>query len=544
MRRFFLPLLTFLALAAPAQADVTASTITTPKSPHYAIWSDPDTTIAVAGTAHGIGNVDIACLGATSTTVLAHDVPVAGDGAFSDDAVVLDALVDPTDWSPGQTCRLRAIPAGTTPADVGNFRGPTLALSRFHLVRNLNSGVPEDFLLWAAGTEQATEINAFGSCGAASAVLDPDTLDFGDDGFSCAGGPPDEPDVPLWGVKVDGVAAYTRAALGGIGGYGASGLAGAPAFSVDPVQFDADTGAVSVSERDGFAKCGPDVSYPPTQFSCTYLDGVPVQLRRTTSVLAKDHILRVVDRWSSTDNKPHRLDLALATATCCSTHQAFRFPGESGFSLHDVNDATPLTDRVAGPFRAGTPILARDVGNAGGGELVLPLQSANGARFTDEATFALQYDARTIPASGELTFTHYYALTAKAADLEAAAAKLVAAVVPKPPVPAPHGGGPVITPPKPRFSRHGRLHLRRVGRTFRVTTRDRVVCACTVHVSGRWVVPTDLKASFGRTNAVRFRLTRGGARTLRRAGRLRVRYVLAAPGVTKQRTVRLRTGTS
>jgi hypothetical protein len=265
-----------------------------------------------------------------------------------------------------------------------------------------------------------------------------------------------------------------------------------------------------------------------------------VQLRRTTSVTAADHIVRVVDRWSSTDGQAHRLDLAIDAGQCCKAHYEYRFPGDSSFAQHAPNTA------FAGPLAG--PIFARDAAGGSAGALVLPLQAADGVRFVDADEFGLVYRDRTIPATGELTFTHYYVTTRSAAELDAAAAKLIASL-PKPaapaPVPAPHGGGgPVITPPAPQFSRHGRLRLRRVGRTFRVTTRDRVVCACTVHVSGRWVVPTDVKAFFGRTNAVRFRLTRAGARKLRRGGRLRVAYVLAAPGVTKQRTVRLRTGTS
>jgi hypothetical protein len=546
MRRYFLlPLLAFLAIATPAQADVTASTITAPTGPHYAI-SYGSATLDIAGRTTGVGNVDIVCITNETTSYLAHDVHVAGDGTFSLADVDIQGLIEPSDYAYGTTCTLRALPADTTPADLGNFRGPLLALSRYgEIIENGHRG---DFTLWAAGTDRGTWVQSFGGCGADSYLLDPVSLHASYDGFRCTGTPVDAPnlDQPFTGVKVDGAPAYSPGqASGSIGGYGAGGTPGAPFLSVLPVQFDEDTGAVAVTERDGFAKCGPDASYPPTQFSCTTFESVPVQLQRTTSVLAGSQIVRVVDHWTSTDHQAHDLDLALQIGVCCSSHETFRFPGETGFGRHDTNDATPETDKVDGPFGAGKPIFARDAGGAGAGMFVLPLQSADSARFTLQDTFALQY-RRTIPASGELTFTHYYVTTRTVGELDAEAAKLIASL-PKPVTPPapPHGGsGPVITPPKPQFSRHGKLKLRRVGRTFRVTTRDRVVCACTVHVTGRWVVPTDVKASLGRTNVVRFRLTRGGARKLRRAGHLHVRYVLAAPGVTKTRTVRLRTGTS
>ena len=52
MRRYYAPLVlvAVLAFAAPAQADVTASTITTPKSPAYVLSYGSNAVIDVAGT--------------------------------------------------------------------------------------------------------------------------------------------------------------------------------------------------------------------------------------------------------------------------------------------------------------------------------------------------------------------------------------------------------------------------------------------------------------------------------------------------------------
>jgi hypothetical protein len=543
MRRYYAPLvlLAVLAFAAPAQADVTASTITTPASPHFALFDGPGTTVDVSGRATGTGDVQIVCMGVNYPTVLAAAVPVMGDGTFSVQDLSLDPLIDQSyPFSPGQQCHLRALPAGAAPNQDGPFRGPLIALSRYSetpVITNggVNYGRIANYHLYAAGADRVTEAHAFGACGALTAVIDPLTLRPGGGGFGCGASVVDEPQLGWAGLNVDGEPAYPPAQLSyRTGGADLTGVAGFPAFEHPSVQFDEDTGAVTVAETEGLAKCGPDNAYPPTQATCTQLDAVPVQLRRTTSVIADQQIVRVVERWSSTDGRPHRLDLAVSIGQCCSNDVVYRFPGEGGYAAH-------ATGGVSGPFRAAAPIFMRAAGNAGSGLLVLPLQSADGARFIQSNNFGLEYRARTIPARGELTFTHYYVTTRRADELDAAAAKLIASLS-KPAASSPPQAGaprPVVLP---RLSRAGHLRVRRSGRTFRVTTRDRVTCAtaCTVHISGRRIAATDLHVEASRTRAVRFLLTRGGARRLRHAGRLRVTYALTAVGVTTRRRLTLR----
>src|SRR6185295_9355049 len=133
MRRFFAPLglLAALAFAAPAaHADVTASVITTPTNPHYLLYP-ATSTVDVAGQATGIGNVDIVCVVGRFGTVLAPNVPVAGDGSFSVPDLSIAPLVQNYVLAPGQTCALRAVPAGAPPAQAGAWRGPALAVSHY-----------------------------------------------------------------------------------------------------------------------------------------------------------------------------------------------------------------------------------------------------------------------------------------------------------------------------------------------------------------------------------------------------------------------------
>jgi hypothetical protein len=546
--RFLAPLavLFLLAVAAPAQADITSSVITTPKNPRFLLYTARDTGIEVAGRATGIGNVDLVCVVGSSATVLAHDVQVGGDGKFWAPGTSLDPLIYEDPYAPGTTCRLRAVPAGTKPDQLTHFRGPVLAISRYVRVpldSGPNAGKLAGYHLYAAGVDRDTDFGAFGAFGVNGVALDPVTLEQPDgDGYD-AGTPADA----LAGLLIDGVTAYSSgAAASSPGGYGAGGLPGFAELPSPTVRFDDASGAVDVSERTPFMKCGPDVSYPPTQFTCTRFDAVPVQMQRTTSVLAGDQIVRVVDRWSSTDGHPHRLDLTLSHAACCSYDHEYRFPGETSFNTHGG-------DVVIGPFPAGSPILARHAGGAGSGLVYLPLQSADGARFLNHDDFGLVYNNRTIPASGALEFTHYYLTTRSAGDLDAAAAKLVALATAKPPAPEPTPKPSPKPAPKPSpvvrpaFTRAGHVRVHRSGRTFAVVTRDRVRCAaaCTLAVHGRRVVSRTRSVAAGRTAKVSFRLTRAAARRLVRHGRLRFSVRIAArigagAPVSAKRTLTLR----
>ncbi len=193
-----------------------------------------------------------------------------------------------------------------------------------------------------------------------------------------------------------------------------------------------------------------------------------------------------------------------------------------------------------------------------GGGAIVPEQRADRARFLGDDAFVLEYDALTIPAGGELVLTHHYVTSSDAAEVEPLAAALIAGL----PQPAPASGGAAATgstavspPAGPRLVRNGRARVRRAGRTFIVTTGDRVRCAagCAVLVRasarGRSVGSSRLQIAAGRSAAIRVRLNARGARQLRRHGRLRLTVAVSARSaggapVTQRRSVTVRTGTS
>jgi hypothetical protein len=578
-RRFYAPtaLLVTLAAATPAQAAVTATKITSPAKTHFVLYDTSAAhpkTLDVAGTATGSGSVDVVCERGNDIVSLAADVPVAANGTFSASEIPLDAAADATDLqSPGRSCHLRAFPAGTTPPVYSAFEGPVLGVSKYSRLElsgtGVNDGILADYYLYAAGIGYAAEAGALGTCALFSVIQDPWTLEPQGDGLQCGGSVPREE----LGLELDGEPAYTPGALrGGVGGSGHQGTAGFPALPEPAVQFDEETGDVAVTDTSPIVKCATDNSFPPRPWICTSFERVPVQVERTTSIVGDAQLIRVVDRWSSTDSRAHTLDLTIRNAACfgylgdCSGQLEYRFPGETAYARHDTDDATPDTGSVAGPLPALEPIFSRDATvYRVGGAVVLPGQRADGARFFAPDDLGIDYQDRTIPASGTLTLTHYYATVSGAeAEVETGADRLRALIARTTPAPAPppsgggnHSGGSgtvAETPARPQLSRAGRVRVRRSGRTFVVTTRDRVRCpaagpACVLRVgaTARGVTAGTARTTVaaGGSGKVTFRLRRAAAGALKRLGRLRLTVTLSAragtgAAVAKQRALTIR----
>ena len=247
-----------------------------------------------------------------------------------------------------------------------------------------------DSYVSAAGLRFSADALSFGSYGLYDNwILDPDTFETTGNGFYGNGAVLDDPETPFYGLQVDGARAYTPATLMN---HRATRLTIPDALElhVESPQFSAATGDLSVTETDRLAACSEDDAYPPAASSCSYTP-FPVVLERTTEFTHDTQVVRVVDRWSSTDGRAHRLDLTLGQWQCfysfsrgCSTQVAYRFPGETAYAPRD-------TGSVAGPIAALQPILARDAADAGrGGTAIVPEQVSDGARFFGNHRFGLQ----------------------------------------------------------------------------------------------------------------------------------------------------------
>jgi hypothetical protein len=542
-----------LALTASAQADVTATQVSSPARTTHVLYRTDDAqaqTLAVAGVATGSGSVDIVCQAGPTVVHLADGVPVAANGTFAQPDVPLEPASGGYPWQPAMSCHLRALPAGSSPTAYDAFSGPELDVSKYGRYELANTGNNDgkltDYYLYAAGQGYGASISAFGSCGLLSVIQDRSTLEPLGWGAGCAGSAPDANDRV--DVAIDGRPVYSPGAIdGGNTGSGVQGNEPFPTLAEPVVRFDAASGDVSVDETSPFVKCAdPGDVFPPLPWICTGFTPIPVQLHRTVSVVGDGQLVRTVDRWSSTDGHAHDLDLSILEQSCfthgndCSERFRYRFPGEAGYTENADGATKPAADALK-------PIFIQDAADhSAGGAIVVPGQRTDGAAFFAQDAFGLKY-ARTIPAKGTLTLTHYYA-TVSAADgpvekgLELLKPLLPAA--PKPaPKPAPHpGGGGTVTPAGPTFAHAGHVRVRRSGRTFAVVARDRVHCAaaCVLEVRGRRIAPKTTAVAAGETAKVRFRLKRGAARALLRHGRLRLTVKLSAAGVTATRRLTLR----
>src|SRR5207237_8428035 len=76
----------------------------------------------------------------------------------------------------------------------------------------------------------------------------------------------------------------------------------------DRCTVDAATGTVVVHETDPLVKC-PDATYPPKSSSCSSFVSTGVTDNRTITQDHDGHISWISDVLTSTDSKPHAIDL-------------------------------------------------------------------------------------------------------------------------------------------------------------------------------------------------------------------------------------------
>jgi hypothetical protein len=539
--------LAVLAIAAPAQAEISASRISAPTDPHFVLvdFDQPAPTIDVAGTTTGDGNIDIVCVRAGAVHVLLRDQPVAANGAFALSDVPLTGLPG-TQWpyGPGLPCRLLAWPAGVTPLHTATFDGPQLAISS--ILRNRlggsgpNNGVEFEADVYPAGLNFAARAETFGSVGLFNAFsADPNSSDALQHGLWQTGSPLYDWDADHYGLEIDGKPAYPPArAAQGIAGSDFRDNPGLPAVGTTVTSFSPTTGDLTFVEGDPLVKCGPVNVYPPSAATCSRFEDVGVRLERVTDFSYDTRTVRVRDRWVSTDGQPHRLDLSLRQGRCygqgCTTDVVHKLPGDADYG-------NPVTRGEIGPIET-KPIFSRHATDDSlGGTAVIPSQPADFARFDTQYAFVLGYRDRTIPADGELFLAHTYVTSALGSEIENS---LDAALDPPtdPTTPTdptnptgptpPHGStpAPTHTVAAPELFRRGKVRVRRAGRTFLVRTRERVQCAdgCVVNVRGSRVRAAQNVVAAGATARVAVKLNRRGVRVLTRRGRVRLVVVVSA----------------
>lgn len=396
-----------------AGAAITASQITSPSNPSFFI-ADEDAasqTFAISGTTTG-GNagdkVDVRCYFGETSVKVKGNVPLNSNGSFSVASADLNRIL-------GLTCRLRAVPAGTNPADVTPFSGPVIGVGDRETAKisgGTNNGKAYDYSLDAQQLTGAFDYASLGSCGLHNGFLYDSTYSNTTITFACNAdlGRADSPGTPTRSeLQVDGANAYAPAQAFFINAAGA----GLPTLT-ETYTLDKITGNVLIKESDPLVKCS-GATYPPTAGSCATYAAAGVTDDRTITQDHDGHISWVTDTFKSTDGKAHALDLLWDNnqqffgPSGDSSQLEYEFPGENSFSEHKTGDTVSLPS-------TGGAILVRMHGAADGaagtgqGAIVYD-RPATAAKFTAVTTldgeFTLHQTGK-VPAGGSTRFRFAY----------------------------------------------------------------------------------------------------------------------------------------
>ena len=411
-----------LVMAPAASAAITASSITTPTDLTYLIADNSASTqtFAISGTTSG-GNpatdqVDIRCYFGAISTLVAGGVALNSDGSFSLPSANLHTLED-------GICRLRAVPAGTTPSDLTPFAGPRVGVGE--LDKNTISGGPNDGQLfseyiWAQQLTGAFDwVTGSGSSGTNwgpvydGYLFDPTfaltTVTFyGNAGLLTR----EKASSPTRSeLRIDGKNAYFPTGAWDVN-QNATGL---PALTYT-YTLDAATGNIVINETDPLVEC-PDATYPPTTTSCASFASAGVTDHVTMTQDHDGHLAWVSEVFTSTDSNAHSLDLLwdnnqrFYNSTGDSTQIEYEFPGQSSFSTHATDDAVTVPSSSPGTILIRMHGAADGDTSTGQGAIVYD-RPATGATFTNVLSsygeFTL-HQAGSVPAGGSTRFRFAYA---------------------------------------------------------------------------------------------------------------------------------------
>jgi hypothetical protein len=412
-----------LVATPTARAAITGSSITTPVDPSFFIADETVATppFAISGTTTG-GNratdaVDVRCYYGATSALVAKGVPLKADGSFSVPKADLNKVVD-------LVCRLRAVPAGTTPFDVTPYSGPVIGVGERDSTTvggGPNDTQLYDFYLDAPQQTAAFDYASLGGCGLNDGYLFDSTYALTTTTFYCnadlllgEASPPTRSEL-----QIDGTNAYAPAQAESINANAAGLPAVSYSYSVDP-----HTGDFVVHESDPLVKCST-ATYPPTTKSCASFATAGVSDTRTITQDHDGHLSSISDTFSSTDGHAHTLDLLWDNSQHFwgnggnSAQVEYEFPGQSGFSTHVAGDAVSLPARTPGTILVRMHGAADGDASTGQGAIVYDRPAA-GATFTNVSTYVSEFTLHqtgNVPAGGSTRFRFAYVQDYQAANV-------------------------------------------------------------------------------------------------------------------------------
>lgn len=431
-----------LVVTPAAGAAIAASQITTPTDPTYLVSpvdpsdNHPTDTFDIAGTTTGGttgDHVDVLCYFGDTYNTVATSVPVNQDGSFS-----VPAASEYPIWTSSGVCRLRAVPAGTTPADVTPFAGPRVLITGdfpYPLNGGPNNGLLSDYYVYAQQLTGAFDYVSVGDCGLLDGYLFDPTFAVTTYTFNCdAGLFMGEAASPTRSeLQIDGANAYAPYTASLINTDATGFPAVTYSYTVDPA-----TGNTVIHEADPLVTCS-DSTYPPSAQSCSTFVSTGVTDNVTITQDHDGHIAWFTEAFTSTDGHQHSLDLLwdntqrFHLSTGDASQLEYEFPGESSYSTHAVGDSVSL------PASPGAIFIrmhgAADGDPSTGQGAIVYDRPASSAAFnyvsTASSTFTL-HQTGTVPAGGAATFKFAYVqdyLAANVASLTTTALNTIAPCV-------------------------------------------------------------------------------------------------------------------
>ena len=472
-----------LALAiAPAAAQATGSSsqITawtssepgTPANNPYLISFDNDnTTLSVSGTAVGTGSVDIACYSgaAPAVTKLASSVAVH-NGTFTTGAVPLKPIA-------GSACRLRAVPAsGEAGNDNSDFAGPQVAVSEAAIPVSAIAGGPNanlaynfyvndvTFSGWAAwGAAEANPLKGQVGCGGPfAAPMDPD-FDIGNFAIDCVGSLMGD-DLGAFGgrseVQVDGRNAYDAASAQALFGAASpnsasQNLTGFPQTMTDHVVWDPSTGLLSSQADESWVECNGQNEEVQVFATCSSFVPSGVQLERGTTTSDGGRVVTMTDTWSSTDGRPHAVDLLdddfVGLESESNGARGYDFPGQTSFSEYGPGTDLPGPSSGPGSILVRTNVTAPDgIPSEAAGAITFGA-APSAFHFVSNNEFE-EHNVLVVPARGSASLTYIYSVGYSVADVAALALQAQDRLDPPSVVIGPLAGGTTVAAPSTTLS--------------------------------------------------------------------------------------------
>jgi hypothetical protein len=332
--------LVFLALAAPAQAAITESRVTSPAGPTYRLYDlqrtrdVPQLQIEASTDAENQEKVDVLCSFGDTHVILLEDERVDADGS-------LEIRSDLDDF-PAALCDLRVVPTGYRGPGFSSFTGPVVAASSYFPRFN---AVP------VRGSDELAVLEYLVTSGHQRAVAD--IMSAGAHGLLTATGVKEQAHEPFasttWregagirDVMVDGRQAYTAAGIPtfDFGTDRAKAPAGFEGLHAS-VSLDEATGALAISESQRIFRCDGTDSAKPTEEECGTVLDTGIRLERTISLTREHSIADIRDHWVSSDGRPHHVLTRYGVKTQevkAAEDPLWRFPGDAAFRKYGEGD--------------------------------------------------------------------------------------------------------------------------------------------------------------------------------------------------------------